>query len=200
MVVDALLAVQAQQDSTLAFRVACRAGMCGSCAVRVDGRERLACQMPLSLLGGAFRVQPLRHLAVLRDLVVDLDPFFEKYGRVHPEFRARADLVEPARLTPAERGLADRMIDCVSCGACYSACDVVGRNPGFLGPAALARAAALIDDRRDRDAALRLDVAAGRDGAWRCHSIGVCNVVCPKRVSPALAIQALRRRAAHWRS
>lgn len=200
MVVDALAAVQAEIDSTLAFRVSCRAGICGSCAVRVDGRERLACQTPLDSLGAGFRVEPLRHLPVLRDLVVDLDPFFERYGRVQPEFRPRPDLAQPARVTAAERGLVERAIDCISCGACYSACDVAGRDPGFLGPAALARAWALIGDTRDGDAARRLEVAAGGDGAWRCHSIGACDVVCPRAVAPALAIQALRRRAVGWRS
>jgi fumarate reductase iron-sulfur subunit len=196
MVVDVLFAVQRYLDSTLAFRVSCRAGICGSCAVRVDGRERLACQAPLSLLrGDAVRVEPLRNLPVLRDLVVDLDPFFEKWGRVHPEFRPRPDLAAPARLTAAERGLVERAINCITCGACYSACDVVALNPAFLGPAALARAWALVGDVRDRDRDARLEVAAGPAGAWRCHTEGPCTVVCPKGVAPTLAIQALRRRA-----
>ena len=196
MVVDVLFAVQRYLDSTLAFRVSCRAGICGSCAVRVDGRERLACQAPLSLLrGDSLRVEPLRNLPVLRDLVVDLDPFFEKWGRVHPEFRPRPGLVEPARLTAAERGLVERAINCITCGACYSACDVVALNPAFLGPAALARAWALVGDVRDGDPDARLEVAAGRAGAWRCHTEGPCTVVCPKGVAPTLAIQALRRRA-----
>jgi succinate dehydrogenase/fumarate reductase iron-sulfur protein len=198
MVVDALFAVQMEHDSTFAFRVSCRAGICGSCAVRVDGRERLACQTPLALVGDHIRVEPLRNLPVLRDLVVDLDPFFEKYGRIHPEFRARPDLHEPARITHAERALVDRAINCISCGACHSACDVVGLNPGFLGPAALARAWALVGDERDRDRAARLEVAASRDGVWRCHTEGACTVVCPRQVAPALAIQALRRAA--WKS
>lgn len=195
MVVDALFAIQHQHDSSFAFRVACRAGICGSCAVRVDGRERLACQTPLSLAGDRFRVDPLRNLPVLRDLVVDLDPFFEKYGAIHPEFRPRSDLTEPAHITAAERGIVERAINCISCGACWSACDLTGLNPEFLGPAALARAWALVGDVRDEAARERLRAAAGRDGAWRCHSIGACTVVCPKSVAPTLAIQALRRRS-----
>jgi succinate dehydrogenase/fumarate reductase iron-sulfur protein len=197
MVVDALFALQARGDSTLAFRVSCRAGICGSCAVRVDGREQLACQMPLSLVRDGVRVEPLRHLPVLRDLVVDLDPFFAKYGAVHPEFRP-APLTEPARVTAAERGLVERAINCISCGACYSACDMVGLNPDFLGPAALARAWALAADARDADPDARLAEAVGEQGAWRCHNLGNCTVVCPKGVAPLLAIQALRRRAL-WR-
>jgi succinate dehydrogenase/fumarate reductase iron-sulfur protein len=195
MVVDALFAVQIQHDPSFAFRVACRAGICGSCAVRIDGREGLACQVPLVTVGNAFRVEPLRHLPVLRDLVVDLGPFFGKYGAVHPEFRPRADLKEPAHITAAERGLVERAINCISCGSCWSACDVVGLNPGFLGPAALARAWALVADDRDRDAGSRLRAAGSRDGVWRCHSLGACTTVCPKAVAPSLAIQALRRRA-----
>ena len=199
MVVDALFAVQRGHDSSLAFRVSCRAGICGSCAVRVDGRERLACQTPLSILGDRFRVQPLRHLPVLRDLVPDLDPFFERYGRVHPEFRPRPGLEEPVAITSAERGLVDRLINCISCGACHSACDEVGLNPAFIGPAGLARALALAADSRDGDPQARLAAASGPDGVWRCHSIGACNVVCPKAVAPMLAIQALRR-GSLWRS
>jgi succinate dehydrogenase/fumarate reductase iron-sulfur protein len=196
MVVDALFAIQAELDSTLAFRVACRAGMCGSCAIRVDGRERLACQTPLALVGDTVKVEPLRHLPVLKDLVADLGPFFEKYGRIHPEFRPG-----PSReaATGVERALVDRSINCISCGACYSACDVVGLNPRFLGPAALARAWALVGDRRDGDRPARVRGAAGEDGVWRCHDLGVCTTVCPKAVAPTLAIQALRR-SALWKS
>ncbi len=195
MLVDALFAVQTEVDSSLAFRVACRAGMCGSCAVRVDRNERLACQTPLALLRDTVQVEPLRHLPVIKDLVVDLGAFFEKYGRIHPEFRPRHDLAAYASAPPVERALIDRVTNCISCGACHSACDIVGLNPQFLGPAALARAWALVADRRDRDAAPRVQVAAGEHGAWRCHDLGVCTTVCPKAVAPTLAIQALRRRA-----
>lgn len=198
MIIDALFAIQVEQDASLAFRVACRAGMCGSCALRVDGRERLACQTPLALCGDTIRIEPLRNLPVIRDLVADLDPFFEKYGRIHPEFRPHANATEPARLTAAERGIVDRTINCISCGACHSACDIVGLNPDFLGPAALARAWALVGDSRDRDPEGRL--AAAAPGIWRCHTMGSCTVVCPKAVAPTLAIQALRRRSLSlWR-
>lgn len=199
MVIDALFAIQRSEDSSLAFRVSCRAGICGSCAVRVDGRERLACQTPLSILRDRFSVQPLRHLPVLRDLVCDLDPFFERYGRVHPEFRPGPEPGRPVPATPAERAVVDRLINCISCGACHSACDEVGLNPAFIGPAGLARALALAADRRDRDPQARLSVATGKDGVWRCHSIGSCNIVCPKAVAPALAIHVLRR-GGEWRS
>ena len=199
MVVDALFAVQAQHDASLAFRVSCRAGICGSCAVRVDGQERLACQTPLTLVGDSARVEPLRHLPVHRDLVVDLDPFFERWARVGPDFRGRSDITEPARVRHQDRELVDRSINCITCGACYSACDVVGLNPRFLGPAALARAYALAADVRDRDRAARMKVAAGPDGAWRCHTEGLCTVVCPKAVAPTLAIMALRRKSV-WKS
>lgn len=195
MVIDALFAIQTQHDTSFAFRVACRSGICGSCAVRIDGREGLACQVPLASTPDGFRVEPLRHLPVLRDLVVDLSPFFEKYGAVHPEFRPRPDLQEPARITAAERGIVERAVNCISCGACWSACDVMGLNPGFLGPAALARAWALAADVRERDGDVRLRAAGSRDGVWRCHSLGACTTVCPKAVAPSLAIQALRRRA-----
>lgn len=224
MVVDALFAIQDAIDSSLAFRVNCRAGMCGSCALRVDGRERLACQTPLTLLGDTMRIEPLRHLPVFRDLVVDLAPFFEKYGRIHPELKvvSESPLPDPpprrgreifggpqgggkrvargtSRATTAlERELVDRALNCISCGACYSACDVVGLNPRFLGPAALARAWALVGDRRS-DGAAHLQEAVGEDGVWRCHDLGVCTTVCPKAVAPTLAIQALRRHSL-WRS
>lgn len=198
MVVDALFALLVQVDSSFSFRVSCRAGVCGSCAVRVDGRERLACQTPLSLVGREVRIEPLRNLPILKDLVVDLNPFFAKYGAIHPEFRARP-LTEPDHVTAAERGLVDRVINCISCGACYSACDIVGLNKQFIGPAGLARAWALVGDGRDEDPEARLAVAVGENGAWRCHNLGNCTVVCPKGVAPLLAIQALRR-SALWKS
>ncbi len=198
MVVDALFALLLQVDSSFAFRVSCRAGACGSCAVRVDGRERLACQTPLSMVGPSVVIEPLRNLPILKDLVVDLDPFLAKYGAIHPEFRP-SPLTELARVTAAERGLVERAINCISCGACYSACDIVGLNKQFVGPAALARAWALVGDGRDADPDSRLAVAVGQNGAWRCHNQGNCTVVCPKQVAPLLAIQALRRRAL-WKS
>jgi succinate dehydrogenase/fumarate reductase iron-sulfur protein len=194
MIIDALFAVQTEHDSSLAFRVSCRAGICGSCAVRVDGRERLACQTPLSLAGDSIRVGPLRSLPVIRDLVVDLDPFFEKWAAVGPDFRGRPEIAEPARVTHERRRLVDRAINCITCGACYSACDVVALNPRFLGPAALSRAYALAADVRDRDPSARMAVAGGRDGVFRCHTEGTCTVVCPRSVAPTLAIQALRRK------
>lgn len=198
-VLDGLFAIMEQQDGTLGFRYSCRAGMCGSCAMRIDGREGLACRVRLENLGATVTVEPLRSLAVIKDLVTDMAAFFEKYRRVDPffvgELPSFAERVpEPARVDPAQplRQSASRAIDCISCGACYSACPTVAANPAYLGPAALNRAFALAADQRDRDAK-RISLVSGTDGVYGCRSVGNCVTVCPAGVAPLAAIALLRR-------
>ncbi|MGH7685154.1 MAG: succinate dehydrogenase/fumarate reductase iron-sulfur subunit, partial [Vulcanimicrobiaceae bacterium] len=198
-VLDGLFAVLEQQDGTLGFRYSCRAGMCGSCAVRIDGREGLACRIRLENLGSTITVEPLRSLPVIKDLLTDMTPFFEKYRKVEPFFvgvqPSFADAVpEPERVDPSQplRKSADRAIDCISCGACYSACPTVATNAAYLGPAALNRAFALAADQRDRDGK-RLTLVIGDDGVYGCRSVGNCVSVCPAGVAPLAAISLLRR-------
>lgn len=198
-VLDGLFAVLEQQDGTLGFRYSCRAGMCGSCAMRIDGREGLACRIRLENLGSTITVEPLRSLPVIKDLLTDMTPFFEKYRKVEPFFigvkPSFADAVpEPERVDPSQplRQSADRAIDCISCGACYSACPTVATNSAYLGPAALNRAFALAADERDRESG-RLSLVLGADGVYGCRSVGNCVSVCPAGVAPLAAISLLRR-------
>jgi succinate dehydrogenase/fumarate reductase iron-sulfur protein len=198
-VLDGLFAVLEQQDGTLGFRYSCRAGMCGSCAMRIDGREALACRMRLENLGSTVTVEPLRSLPVIKDLLTDMTPFFEKYRRVEPFFVGvqpsfAQPVSEPERVDPSQslRKNADRAIDCISCGACYSACPTVATNSAYLGPAALNRAFALAADERDRDGK-RLSLVLGAEGVYGCRSVGNCVSVCPAGVAPLAAISLLRR-------
>jgi succinate dehydrogenase/fumarate reductase iron-sulfur protein len=203
-VLDALFWILEHDDPTLAFRYSCRAGMCGSCAMVINGREALACAARLAQLRGPVSVEPLRSLPVVKDLLVDLRPFFDKYRAVDPFYVGDTGSLagpasEPAvvpRGDPA-REVVDRQIDCISCGACYSACPVVGYLPEFLGPAALNRAYAIAADTRDQAGAARLRRVTRDGGVYACHSVGNCVTVCPVGVNPLLSIQLLRKGAVH---
>ena len=199
-VLDGLFAVLEEQEGALGFRYSCRAGMCGSCAVRIDGREGLACRVRLENLGSTVTVEPLRSLPVIKDLLTDMNPFFRKYRAVDPYFVGdlpsfAQDVQAPLTVDPATpmRESANRAIDCISCGACFSACPTVAANPDFLGPAALNRAYALNADERDRDGR-RAALVEGADGIYGCRSVGNCASVCPAGVEPINAIRLLRRR------
>lgn len=197
MVLDALLAIQREQEPALGFRFSCRVGMCGTCTVRVDGRPVLACQTRITPDVTAIRLDPLAGLPVVRDLIVDTTPFFDEWARVTPYLVPKPELTQPATIpagTP-EREIIDPALDCITCGACYAGCGIAGGGRDFLGPAALNRAMVLIADSRDANRAERLRAVTGQDGAWRCRYIHACTAVCPKGLDPAGAIRQLRR----WR-
>ena len=197
-VLDALVDIQRGQDPTLAFRYACRVGMCGSCAMVVNGRERWACRTRLESLGpGPVSVRPLYHFPLLRDLVVDMAPFAAKLRDVHAaltpsEGAATYALVSSAS---AERREIDLAIECIGCGMCLSACSMVGHNERFPGPAALNRALTLELDPRDAGRDERRSMLLDGDALARCHGQGNCTEVCPMGLSPADSIRRLRRLA-----
>ncbi|MEO0958393.1 MAG: succinate dehydrogenase/fumarate reductase iron-sulfur subunit [Pseudomonadota bacterium] len=201
-VLDVVAHIQQHIDPTLAYRYACRVGMCGSCGMTVNGVPRWTCRTHVSKVAGedgALEIAPLRNLPVIRDLAADMDPFFEKWtaaeGAFHPS-RDRYDEIE--RIDPATeaRGAADAGIECINCGVCYAACDTVAANPDFLGPAALNRAWTLVNDAKDgaRDAVL--DAVSGRGGCHNCHSMGSCAAHCPNGLEPVTAIAGLKRATA----
>jgi len=199
-VLDALFYVLRRHDRSLAFRCACRAAMCGSCAMVVNGSECLACRTPLADVAGSgvIRVEPLRNLPVLKDLVVDIDGFFTKYEAIDPYVMLQPGMRAPAEI-PADDPTRQEIgegLDCITCGACYSACPMVAIDPDYLGPAQLLRAFNVLEDVREADGAwqLRADVFS-RHGVWRCHGISECTRVCPKGLDPSLAIRRLKRRA-----
>src|SRR2546428_4471874 len=151
-VLDALVEVQRAQDPTLAFRYACRVGMCGSCAMVVNGRERWACRMRLASLGpGPVSIRPLYHFPLLRDLVVDMAPFAAELRHVNAALTPNEGAPTYARVSSAssERREIDLAIECIGCGRCLSACSMVGHIDRFPGPAALNRALTLELDHRD---------------------------------------------------
>jgi fumarate reductase iron-sulfur subunit len=197
-VLDALVEIQRRQDPTLAFRYACRVGMCGSCAMVVNGRERWACRTRLATLpAGPVTVRPLYHFPLLRDLVVDMAPFTAKLRDVGAALAPAPD-AEPYALIPAgsaERRDIDPAIECIGCGMCVSACTMVAHNPRFPGPAALNRAFTLARDSRDAGGEARWAVLLSDDALARCHGQGNCTEVCPMGLAPTTSIIRLRQLA-----
>jgi fumarate reductase iron-sulfur subunit len=197
-VLDVVTYIQRMLDATLAYRFACRVGMCGSCAMMVNDVPRWTCRTHVDkvLEKNTITVAPLRNLPVIRDLVVDMREFFDKWTRAKGEFRGRQTREDDfARVSPESetRKLADAGIECIGCGVCYAACDVVKWNPDYLGPAALNRAWTLIQDVRDRQSLDRLRAVSGDSGCHACHSHVSCTERCPKRLSPTAAIAGLKR-------
>lgn len=197
-VLDALVAVQSAQDATLSFRYSCRVGMCGTCALKVNGRPAWACRTLLGGLGEEITLEPLTNFPVLSDLAVDMSPFFEKMKRARGWLEPTG-LAEkaPALIAPGsrERKRIEPHIECITCGICYASCSIVGHDSDYLGPAALNRAYTLVSDSRDALGAERLLEVCTEDGAWRCHSQYNCTESCPKGISPTGAIKGLKRRA-----
>ena len=195
-VLDALVDVQRTADSTLAFRYACRVGMCGSCAMVVNGRERWACRTRIAALGrGPITVRPLYHFPVIRDLVVDMTPFRERMAAVGGALARAAHAPDYAIVSreSRERREIDEAIECIGCGMCVSACTMVARNERFPGPAALNRAFTLQMDHRDADKEARWSVLLSDDALARCHGQGNCAAVCPMELEPMTSILRLRR-------
>ena len=200
-VLDVVTYIQRKLDPTLAYRFACRVGMCGSCAMTVNGVPRWTCRTHVDkvLEKDQITVGPLRNLPVIRDLVVDMREFFDKWARAKGEFRGRQTKADDfAKVEPqsAQRVLVDKGIECIGCGVCYSSCDVVAWNPRYLGPAALNRAWTLVNDVRDTGNRARLAAVAGDAGCHACHTHMSCTERCPKQISPTAAIAGLKRAAA----
>jgi fumarate reductase iron-sulfur subunit len=197
-VLDVVTHIQRHLDPTLAYRFACRVGMCGSCAMTVNGRARWTCRTHVSQAadGDSLEIAPLHNLPVIRDLVTDMSEFFDKWaaarGRFHPTATRKDDF---ARVKPdsAERQQADAGIECIGCGVCYASCDVVTWNPAYLGPAAMNRAWTLVNDMRDGAGNERLAAVAGDAGCHACHTHMSCSERCPKKISPTAAIAGLKR-------
>ncbi|HUR60078.1 MAG TPA: succinate dehydrogenase/fumarate reductase iron-sulfur subunit [Opitutaceae bacterium] len=198
-ILDALFALQRGAAPDLAFRYSCRVGMCGSCAMVVNGRERLTCSTLVHTIGSRLRIEPLRNLPVVRDLAVDYTPFFDSYKKTLPQFTPRADLdAENFYRLPHEsrewKALSHQP-QCIDCAACYSGCTLVTVNPRYVGPMALHRALTLVADPREGRREERLRTVTQEDGAFRCHTLGNCHDVCPRGISPTHSIQRLKRLA-----
>ncbi|MBI4204451.1 MAG: succinate dehydrogenase/fumarate reductase iron-sulfur subunit [Betaproteobacteria bacterium] len=198
-VLDVVTYIQRSLDPTLSYRFACRVGMCGSCAMTVNGKARWTCRTHVAKVAAADRLEiaPLANLPVVKDLVTDMSPFFEKWAAAHGRFqggRTRRDDFERVPPDSPQRGLVDEAIECIGCGICYSSCDVVSWNADYLGPAALNRAWTLVNDVRDTDQT-RLAAVAGDAGCHACHTQMTCTERCPKQLSPTASIAGLKRLA-----
>jgi len=197
-VLDVVSFIQRRLDPTLAYRFACRVGMCGSCAMSVNGRPCWTCRTHVSKVAPSDRLEiaPLANLPIVRDLVTDMREFFDKWARARGRFeptRTRSD--DLARIEPASppRRAVDRAIECIGCGVCYAACDVVAWNADYLGPAALNRAWTLINDARDGARRERLSAVAGDAGCHACHTHQTCTARCPMHLAPTASIAGLKR-------
>ncbi|HZN23399.1 MAG TPA: succinate dehydrogenase/fumarate reductase iron-sulfur subunit [Burkholderiales bacterium] len=197
-VLDVVTHIQRRLDPTLSYRFACRVGMCGSCAMTVNGKARWTCRTHVATVaeGDRLEIGPLHNLPVVKDLVTDMALFFDKWARAKGEFRGERKRTDDfARVKPdsRERMLVDEAIECIGCGVCYSSCDVVTWNPDYLGPAALNRAWTLANDVRDVARRERLAAVAGDAGCHACHTQMSCTERCPKFLSPTKSIAGLKR-------
>ena len=201
VILDALNYIKDQLDGTLTFRWSCRMGVCGSCGMMVNGTPTLTCAVPLSdyVSSEPIRIEPLQFFPIIRDLVVDMNSFLGKLSSVKP-WIIRDDEKPPAegeyRQTPAELDVYKQFSMCINCMLCYSACPVVGLEPEFTGPAAIALAQRYNLDSRDQGAAERMAVLNEHEGMWGCTFVGECTNVCPKNVDPAGAIQLYKMASA----
>ena len=197
-ILDVVTYIQRSLDPTLAYRYACRVGMCGSCAMSVNGVPRWTCRTHVDKVvkNDALSIGPLQNLPVIRDLVTDMREFFDKWTRAKGTFSStltKQDDFAVVKPMSEARKAVDAGIECIGCGVCYSACDVVAWNPDYLGPAALNRAWTLLKDERDVQGAARLRAVAGDAGCHACHSHMSCTERCPKHISPTASIAGLKR-------
>lgn len=191
---DALEQIKAHQDGTLAFRRSCAHGICGSDAMTVNHVNRLACKVLMKDLGSKVTVEPLRGFPIIKDLVVDMDLFFEKYRSIKPYLIN--DEPEPPierYQTPEQRAKFDDTTKCILCGACTSSCPSFWGNSDYIGPAAIVQAHRFIFDSRDRGANERLEILNDRDGVWRCRTIFNCVGACPRGIDVTRAIGEIKK-------
>ena len=199
-VLEGLFYIQEKLDGSLSFRYCCRAAVCGSCAMYIDGRYRLACQTNVRHLGSEITVEPLPHIPLVKDLVCDMTDFFAKYEHIKPHLiRNSADPEKEIPQSPKDRHKLNMPIDCIMCGSCYSSCPSVWGEDNYLGPAALLKAYRFEVDSRDEARRERLPRFDNERGAYRCHTITNCVEACPKELNPTEAIQWLKGAAVRRR-
>jgi len=189
LVLDLLNQVKWYQDGTLGFRRSCGHGICGSDAMRINGLNRLACKGLVREVVVKITVEPLLGLRVIKDLIVDLEPFFESYRAVLPFLVNDEPLPAGERLqSPEQRARYDDTTKCILCAACTTSCPSFWSNGQYVGPAAIVQAHRFVFDSRDRAAAERLRLLNDRMGVWRCHDIFNCTEACPRGIEVTKAI------------
>jgi len=197
MVLDGLLKVKAEDDSTLSFRRSCREGICGSCAMNINGKNGLACTTAIPSDGEPIEIRPLPSLFVIRDLVTDLTNFYRQHASVQPYLKKKHE--KPAGSaeyyqSPEDRAKLDTMYECILCACCSTSCPSYWWNPElYLGPAALLQSMRWIQDSRDDYRKERLAAVNDTMGLYRCHGIMNCTQCCPKNLNPAQKIRDLKK-------
>jgi succinate dehydrogenase / fumarate reductase iron-sulfur subunit len=194
MVLDALIKIKGEQDSSLAFRRSCREGVCGSCAMNIDGRNTLACLKPIHEIKGDVMIYPLPHMPVVKDLVPDLRHAYSQYASIKPWVQEGELPAGKERLqTPKDRAKIDGLWECVLCFSCTTSCPSYWWNGDrYLGPAVLLQAARFIEDSRDTITEERLSNLNDSFKLYRCHTIMNCTNTCPKGLNPAKAIAGIK--------
>lgn len=197
-VLDVVTEVQRRYEPALAYRFACRVGVCGSCAMTVNGVPRWTCRTHVKNVANDSRltIEPLRNMPRIKDLACDMREFFEKWQTAGGRFKGKLTRNDaPASVDPQsrERRAANAGIECINCGVCYSACDSVAARSDYLGPAALNRAWTLVNDVRHAERQDSLASATAEGGCGSCHTMGSCVQHCPVGISPTASISGLKR-------
>jgi succinate dehydrogenase / fumarate reductase, iron-sulfur subunit len=194
-VLDALNSVKWQLDGTLTYRRSCAHGVCGSDAMRINGRNRLACKLLIQDVGTNITLEPLIGFRVIKDLVVDMEPFFASYRLIKP-FMINDDTPPTGReryQSQKDRDLIDDTSKCIMCAACTSSCPITWTNADYVGPQAIVAAHRFIYDSRDQGAEQRLAVLNDKSGVWRCRTIFNCTDACPRGIKVTRAIEQVKR-------
>ncbi|MBU6312778.1 MAG: succinate dehydrogenase iron-sulfur subunit [Actinomycetales bacterium] len=194
-VLDALMKIKGEQDGTLTFRRSCGHGVCGSDAMMINGSNRLACKTLIKDLGsGDVTVEAIKGLPLEKDLVVDMEPFFEAYRAVKPYLITDGEEPNRERLQSVEERQAfDDTTKCILCAACTTSCPVFWTDEQYFGPAAIVAAHRFIFDSRDAGAAERLEILNDKEGVWRCRTTFNCSSACPRGIEVTQAIQQVKR-------
>ncbi len=190
-VLEMLHRIKWEQDGTLSFRRSCSSGICGSDAMRINGRNALACKLLIRNVGNTIQVEPILGLPVIKDLIVDMEPFFAHYRAVMPYFVNDSPLPADGRerlQSPEDRAIYDNTTNCILCAACTTSCPSFWANGEYVGPAAIVQAHRFIFDSRDQAAEERLDVLSEGNGVWRCRTIYNCTPACPRGIEVTRAI------------
>lgn len=196
MVLDALIKIKNEIDSTLTFRRSCREGICGSCSMNIDGRNTLACTKAIEDIKGEVKIYPLPHMSVIKDLVPDMTHFYAQYASIQPWIRTQTPAPpDRERLqSPEDRKKLDGLYECILCASCSTACPSYWWNSDrYLGPAVLLQAYRWIIDSRDEATGERLDQLEDPFRLYRCHTIMNCTNTCPKGLNPAQAIGEIKK-------
>jgi succinate dehydrogenase iron-sulfur subunit len=195
---DCLHEIKWRHDSSLALRRSCAHGICGSDAMLINGVNHLACKVLVKDLKQPITVEPIRGLPLIKDLVVDMEPFFQGYRAVKPWLITGADEAEPERerlQSPDERERFDDTTKCILCAACTTSCPIYWADEEYVGPAAIVNAHRFIFDSRDHGSIERLEILSGRNGAFKCRTAFNCSDACPRGIKVTKAIQEVKQAA-----